>query len=250
MKAIRLKEIENYMKLHQMASFETLAEAFDVSINTVRRDIAQLTTDGVLRKIHGGVAYEEHNEDTVAFQLRSIKLPEEKKSIGKLAASLISEGDIIFVDSGTTTLQLMPYIKDMRVTILTNNLNLVTMASGSPNIDLICTGGKLYNKTSSFIGMQAIQCIRAFNIQKAFMAATGLSIRSGCTNSSSLENEIKRAVVEMSERVYLMADHSKYDVVSLMTFCGLSDLSGFVTDAPPPQMYKEFFEKNNIPCLY
>lgn len=250
MKTIRLMNLEQYILQNKMASYEKLAEVFNVSVNTIRRDVAELVEKGVVKKIHGGVSVNFPQEETTSFQMRSVKNPEAKNKIGKLAADLINDGDVIFIDSGTTTLQLFPYIKDKHVTLLTNNLNIISLAISAPSLEIICTGGKLYRTTNSFIGIQAIKSVRSFNIHKAFMAATGVSLHRGCTNSSSLEYELKRSVVEKSEKVFLMVDHSKYDVVSLMTFCDLSALSGFITDQEPPDKYKSYFNSHQIACIY
>ena len=246
MKQQRLIEIEKYLVENEIASIEKLSSYFNVSINTIRRDINELEDQGVITKIYGGVKLNKRSEKTEPFNTRQIKNINSKEKIGLLAAQLVKDRDIIFIDSGTTTLQILPYICDMDIVIVTNNLNVIVDGIKYPELNIISTGGKLYRLTNSFIGTQAIDIIKSLNIQKAFMAATGISITKGCTNSSSLENEVKRAVVEQSEQIYVLTDYSKYDVISLMSYTSLENINGIFTDIMPPSKYLDFFKKHNI----
>jgi len=158
------------------------------------------------------------------------------------ASELVEDGDIIFVDSGTTTSHMVDSIKDKHnLTILTNNLELMIRAIPYENIHIISLSGTLNRRTLSFAGQSAVNILENYNISKAFMASTGISIENGVTNSSMQEYEIKQTAVQRSKQVYLLADSSKFDVVSLMTYCDLKKINLLVTDSRPPQKFYDLF---------
>lgn len=224
----RINEIRKYIESHQVASFETLAAVFSVSLNTIRRDAELLIQQGAVKKVHGGLSlpesglskYEEregHNEDA-------------KKAIGKKAAALVEEGDIIFIDTGTTTVWMAPFLKNKSITVLTNNLHFINEAKEASNLTIISTGGLFNASTHSFISLDNIEGITSYNIDKAFMAATGISLERSITHASPLENNIKKAVVQKSSRTYILADHSKFGNKALMTFALFKDVEAVITD--------------------
>ncbi len=250
MKIERIKQIEEYLIENKSASLDTLCSVFDVSKNTIRRDINELESRGIVTKVYGGVTLNYQN-DTVPFQQRQIQHTSEKIKIGKLASRLIEDGDIIFVDSGSTTPHILSNIQDKQnITLITNSLNVINEAANYSNINVISTGGILQRKTNSFTGIDAIDFLNKLNINKAFMATTGISINKGVTNTSYLETEIKKVVVKISSLIILMADHSKLDSVALMKYCELTDIDYFITDKIPTKPYMNFFNDKNINVIY
>lgn len=142
---------------------------------------------------------------------------------------------------------MIEYLKDIKnVTILTNNINAIAAAIPFENLNIICLGGSLIRKTNSFEGIRNFEIFKDYNINKAFMAATGISLSSGATNSSPLEYKIKKNIVEKSKEVYLLADDSKFNISALMTYCKLSDIDHLITNTEPPKEYSNYFNENNV----
>jgi DeoR family myo-inositol catabolism operon transcriptional repressor len=250
MKHERIKKIEHYLIEHESVSLDNLCTIFGVSKNTIRRDIAELEARGIIKKVYGGVTLN-IMEETVPFQQRQVQHINAKSMIGKLASSLIQNGDIVFVDSGSTTIHLIPNIKHVEnVTIITNSLNVIVEAAAYPNINVISTGGILQRKTNSFAGIATVNFLKSLNISKAFMATTAVSIEKGVTNTTYLEAEIKKAVVAISDQIVIMADHTKLDQSAFMRYCSLDEIDYFVTDNCPEGKYLEFFDRNNIKLMY
>ena len=190
MKNIRLDLMEQYIIQKDTVSMEDLQQHFDTSINTIRRDVALLIKKGTIEKVYGGVCARK-NEQLTPFDVRTIKHPEAKMRIGRRAAALIEDGDTIFLDSGTTTLHIIQSLADKQnVTIITHNLHAIMAAMPYPNLAVIILPGQLLRKTSSFTGLETVRSLKAYNIKTAFMAATGLSLAGGVTNSSPLEYEL------------------------------------------------------------
>lgn len=249
LKEDRIKEIENYVIKNESVSLDKLCSMFDVSKNTIRRDIAELEKKDTIKKVYGGITLN-NKMTTIPFQEREIKNKGAKQIIAKEASKLVNDGDIIFIDSGTTTMHMIPYLANKRnLTIITNNVNVLVKSFPFRNLNVLATGGSLYRKTNSIIGIEAVDFLRNYNISKCFMASTGVSIEKGVTNSSPLEFEIKRSVINQSNEVILLVDHSKFEKVSLMTYCDLSDIDIFITDKPVEKNYENFFLENDVELI-
>ncbi|PFO02663.1 DNA-binding protein [Bacillus sp. AFS076308] len=240
----RIKKIQEYVLEHQSASLDELVKVFDVSKNTIRRDVQELVDRGELKKVYGGVS--SIHKKLESFQERSVRNQEQKELIAKKAASFIEDGDFIFIDSGTTTIEMFEYLKEKHLTIFTNNIDLIVSAIPHEKINVISIGGMLERKTSSFVNPQNMDLLKDYNIKKAFMASTGISLSNGVTNASPLESELKKTIVSRSSEVYLLVDHDKFDKYGLMTYCSLDDIDYLVTDKVPNDTYQEYAKNHNI----
>lgn len=240
----RLDRIRSFIYKNRMVTLDRICEEFEISKSTLRRDLsAILAEDGNIRKIYGGVTVVSQNT-LVSFEKRNVEHLEEKKRIAAEAARFVENGDVIFIDSGTTAVHLLQAIKEKEnITILTNNIPIIISAIPYANLSVISLSGILDRKTYSFTGASAVQVLRNYNISKAFLAATGFSVANGVANSSTFEAEIKRMAVERSQKIYLLADSSKCGNVALITYCGLEDIDALVTDSPPSQSVCDFMEK-------
>lgn len=247
MKEERLKFMEEYIKEKKICSLDALCEVFDVSKITVRRDVDWLCRKGLIDKVYGGVRYvEQENLETLPYAERDHKNVQEKEKIGKLAAGIILDGDTIFIDSGTTTLRLIRHISDKNVTVFTNNLHVINACVEYANIRLMVSGGEFLGLTKSFMGYGSIAFMDGYHIGKAFLAATGVSLDCGLTNSAPQETEIKKLIVKKSIESYVMIDHDKWDRVSLRTY-GMPDaVTGVITDREPPEKYADYFRRHNV----
>lgn len=233
MKADRMLEMERYILNQGAATMDELRLHFDVSMNTVRRDVAELLKRGTVEKVYGGVCARKNEQVLTPYEVRRRGSEDAKVAIGKRAAELVSDGDIIFIDSGTTTLHMIDFLADKRdLTIITNNLEAINRALPHENITIIALPGQVRRKTRSFTGDDAVNYLRRFNVSIAFMAATGLSSH-GVTNSSPMEYEIKKCAVANAETKVLLLSRAKLGVTGLMTFAQLADFDVLVTDEKP-----------------
>ncbi len=247
MKSRRIDEMTRYINEHGFVGMEELQTAFGVSINTVRRDVAEMVSAGLAQKVYGGVR--SHAPSLLPYEVRSYDGSHQKPLIGRRAAELVEDGDIIFIDSGTTTLWMMQALKEKKgITILTNNIEIVVRAMDDPGIRLIVLPGELNRKTHSLIGDETVSVLKRFNIHKAFMAATGVS-ESGVTNSSPQEYEIKRTAVERSSQTCLMVTGDKFGVTSLLTYASLRDIQTVITDHTIPEAYRTLLDSQGIRCI-
>jgi len=249
MRIQRIDLIEQYITEHKNVSLDTLCEVFDVSKNTIRRDINQLTKQGTIKKVYGGVTVADVTaslKTLTPFSARSGILEKEKDAICKYAASMINDGDIIYVDTGTTSQNLVDYIANKQCTIITNSLQLSLKAVAYPDLTVISLPGKLKRNTLSFAGSETGQYLSTYNISKAFFCCTGVSVENGLTNASIEEYLVKEAVAHNSHTKILMADHTKFGKFALMTYCQLSDIDHIITDCQPDNRFTEYCLNHEI----
>jgi len=238
MRQKRIKEIEGFLMQNEFVALDDLCDRFRVSKITIRRDVAQLVSLGIAKKVYGGVIASPKQENLVSFFARSEFQTEEKRAIGRRAAAMVEEGDIIFVDAGSTTAAMVAFLDPMRrITLITHNLGVIHEVASKKGVRLIVVGGEFLHETYSTVGIEAIEAIRKLNANKAFLGASGISLGKGITNSSSIEAEIKRAIIQVADRRILLADSHKFDRASLVTFCTFAEIDTLITDRPPPEAY-------------
>ncbi len=249
MKSIRIKQMEQYIVEHDLVSMDELRSKFNISMNTVRLDVAQLVSKGAIRKVYGGVCSNQKG-NLVPFEERQGKNIQGKIACGIAAAKLIEDGDIIFIDSGTTTMYMVDYMRECNaVTVITNNLNVINRAIAIPNINLICLPGTLERKTNSFASADTVRALEKYNINKAFMASSGITHSGMVTNASPLEYEIKKAAIAGSHQTILMIDSSKYGKSGMLTYANLSEMKKVIVDEEVNPALLSLFEKNNVEVI-
>ena len=247
MRSQRLAEIEQYIYLHKSVTLDELCKVFRVSKNTIRRDIEIIIQNPDIVKTYGGVTINTQTKKLlISFKERNLRYQEEKRRIAAAAAALVEDGDSIFIDSGTTTPYMLEYLKDKTITLLTNNIEVILQAIPYENITLISLSGTLNRKTLSFTGNNAAKLLSTYNIKKSFLAATGVTLENGATNSSPEETCIKEMAVKKSLEKYLLVDSGKFGIVSLLTYSDIKSFSGIITDKIPEEAFCEYAKEHQV----
>lgn len=230
MRISRLKVMEEYINEKDMVTMDELCSRFNISLNTARTDVGYLVNKGVARKVYGGVCKNQTSR-LAAFEKRRLNMLSSKKEIGRYASTLVEDGDIIFIDSGSTTMHMIDYMDHLQdVTIITHSLEVFNKAVSKPNLTIISLPGALDRKTNSFMQANTQQALEVYNIDKAFMAATSISYDGSINNMSVLECEIKKTAIRRSKKIYLLADSSKFGKSTLMTFGHINEMEMVITD--------------------
>ena len=250
MKINRLALIEDYVVKQGSASLPELSEKFDVSLNTIRRDVAELLKRGRIKKVYGGVTANVSPVTPVA--VREATNGQEKERIGKLAAKLVCDGDTIFLDSGSTTPYLLRWLEGKRdLTVISHNLKVIEAAARLDGVHLIALGGEYNPRTNDFSGLaSSAESLSRYHISRAFLAATAVSVHFGLANTSFLEAEMKRRIAAISDYIVLMADHSKFSKNGAITFCELGTLDAIVTDRCPDEAFVAACQAEKISLYY
>ncbi|TCN19867.1 DeoR/GlpR family DNA-binding transcription regulator [Mesobacillus foraminis] len=244
LKTKRINQIQDYVLEHETVSLDELVEVFGVSKNTIRRDVQMLVEQGDLKKVYGGVAV--NHSTLISFNDRKVRSQLEKQKIAKLAADYVEDGDIIFLDSGTTTFEMLEFIKTKQITVVTNNIDFIVEAMPYENLNIFSAGGMVERKTKSFASFKGEDIFKTYNINKAFMASTGISLRNGVTNSSPLETEIKSSAVKKCSEIFLLVDSKKFDKYALTTYCELKEIDYLITDQLPNENYQQYAMEHDI----
>lgn len=248
MKVKRIEEMEQYIRLKKHVTLDELCDVFDVSKNTVRRDVNEIVKLDGYKKVYGGVEFV--RDFLLPFEERNQRAMDKKKIIASIAAEEISPGDIIFIDSGTTTQYIPDYLdSSIQLTVLTNSLNVINRFVSFNNVTIIVIGEIYKRKTNSFVGLDKTILLDKYNIHKAFMAATAASIGSGLTNSDNQEYDIKRTVVEKSTKVFALLDHEKFGKSALVTYAPLKILDTVITDESLQPDYARYLRDNRVTVL-
>ena len=167
MKNIRLAKMEKMIIEKKIVTLKELQSEFNISMNTVRRDINELIENENIKKIYGGVQYDAKSLEFKNFDERKSKEKDAKELIGRKASRFVEDGDIIYIDSGTTTVNLSYYLCTKKnLTLITNNLQVIFETSHKDNINLISLGGELNKKSFSFADKKTTMFLKDLNIER------------------------------------------------------------------------------------
>lgn len=193
----RQQALLQLLKEQQRVDVEAAASALAVSPTTIRRDLMTFERQHLVKRYHGGatlISGTLHEEDAGSYAPSTDADETQKRAIASYAAGLIDEGDTIFINSSTTTLLLLDYIKDKHVIVVTNNTRVIDYPH-DPLVTVILTGGELYSRRPSLIGSFALQTLSKINADKAFIGVGGISVAAGITTSVLPETEINATMM-------------------------------------------------------
>lgn len=219
------------------AKLSELCTALDSSESTIRRDLNVLAERRMLTKVHGGAIALSNNfsryENDVTEKSRMFV--EEKTAIAKYAASLIDEGDLVYIDAGTTTEKMIDHIPSKNVTFVTNGfMNAKLLAQRGFKVYI--PGGEIKSSTEAIIGAECVISLQHYNFTKCFLGVNGISLSGGLSTPDKSEAIVKGTVIHQSKEVYILADHSKFDRVTSVRFAGLNS-GTIITDRVYDEKY-------------
>jgi DeoR/GlpR family transcriptional regulator of sugar metabolism len=213
--AERRQEIIKLLERDPYVSVADLATRFGVSRAAVRRDLNELHGLGVLERTYGGALKPPKGLKELTFSEREVSHREEKERIGKAAAGYVVQGEIIFIDGGTTTPYILPHLTNFsHLTVATYAVNIINSLVGCDTVDVIAVGGTLQRSAMEFRGFLATTSLDAYGIlcEKMFLAASAISAKTGVMDTGLEAVPLKRKVIELSREVILLADSSKIGV--------------------------------------
>lgn len=248
--AQRREKIQEYLAIHQIARTADLCDLLETSEATVRRDLEWMEQKGILERTHGGAILSQRMILEQEYQQRAQHHPEEKRKIGELAASLIEDGDIVFVNSGTTATQVLQHIRrDARITVFTNNVSAV-MELGEPGFHYHMIGGEFQSRSNSLAGRFALDNLNLIYANKAILGVDGISLKHGCTVPTLPESEVVRKMIERTKgQVIIAADHSKWGVVSNFQVASIDEVNKLISDNRLGASARDSLAEHDIECL-
>ncbi|MDR2795190.1 MAG: DeoR/GlpR family DNA-binding transcription regulator [Spirochaetaceae bacterium] len=245
----RKNMILDLLKTKQAVTVAELSAVLDVSIVTVRKILTALDRQGLLHRTRGGAVSVAmpFRESTVADKLNEAK--REKQAIAARAYSLIENQETIYLDAGTTTLELTRLIKKgpkRDLTLVTNAINLVAELLDMPDIRVILTGGELRHSVISCVGPLAEISIRGLHFDKAFIAANNVNLDFGPSTPVPAEAQVKRTAIESASAAYLLCDSRKFGSASLISIAPLSAFAAIITDNGLDETYCTEFTRAGL----
>ncbi len=229
--AERREEIKNILAARDQAEVKELAEEFQVSEMTIRRDLNKLEDNNLIIRTRGGAIRKNIINDEVPFNTKKIKNKKLKDQISKKAEKLVNPNDTIFLDAGTTTFSLAKQLKCMEATIITNDIYIMLELHKCPSIELICVGGKIQNKVGSIVGSEAVDFINSVYVDISFIGANSISYDNLNLSTPTLEKvSLKNEIISAATKSVLLADRTKLGRKSPYKICQLSSFDVFIVD--------------------
>lgn len=228
---------DNYVAL------EDLMQLLDSSESTVRRDLGELEQEGRLHRVHGGAELFHSLQEELSNQEKSVKNSQIKQALAQKASRFIYDNDVIFIDSGTTTEFLLPFLQGKNVTVVTNSIHHATRLVDL-SIKTIIIGGYVKQTTDASIGSVALEQIRQMNFDKAFLGMNGVD-EAYLTTPDMEEAVIKKAVIANAKVSYILVDGTKIGQVSFVKVAAIDQVT-IITEAASTGILKKIKEKAKV----
>jgi len=253
----RQQRITDLLRTKKLVSAQELAAEFGVSIVTIRRDLDHLVSRGVAARIYGGAALAESAPaesgippERAAYFGRTQIHRAEKAAIARRAAELVQEGETIFIDRGTTTAELARALRSKRcLTVVTSSLAVMNELCDCEHIMVYCLGGMLRGSEASLTGSIAMEALKNFYLDRAFVGAAGVTVDGGMTEYYYDTVDLRRLAMERSRQVVLMADSSKFGMRTFAVVDGLNAVDAIVTDPGIPADCASLIEQLGVSLL-
>ena len=246
----RQQAIADQVRTHGRVSVSGLADAFAVTSETVRRDLAVLERGGHLERVHGGAVRSGTTPSIgeLGIDERTVENPIAKAAIGRAAMRFLpSDGGSLLIDAGTTTYQAALEIpRDRHLNVMTHAIPIASVLAVHPTISLHVIGGRVRGITQAMVGADTVDALRRLRVTTAFVGTNGISSAHGLSTPDPEEAAVKSAIVRAAERVVVLADSSKVDREELSSFAGLDRVDVLVTDAVPDPAAATAFDARGI----
>lgn len=218
------------------ASVKELAAALYISEPSIRRDLARLEQQQLIKRVHGGAMLDETGASRIKipFVIRELESADEKGRLARRAAALVPDGAVLFLDASSSAYRMVPFLTEKKdLTVITSGLR-ATSALAEQGIRVICTGGDVMNTCLSLVGDGAVEAIRNYHADLCFFSCRGLSLNGELSDISREENAVRREMIARSDASYLLCTESKVDKQYYHRLCHVTDLSGILTESSLP----------------
>lgn len=228
--AERHRRIQELLREHRVVRVSVLSELLGVSEVTIRRDLEALERRGQLERTHGGAVATQWMRAEPAYLEAISSHPDEKRAIGETAAASVEPGDVLYLNGGTTTLQVFRHLRAPGIKVVTNHVG-IALEAADRDVELLLLGGHYRAPSNSLVGPFATDALRRTHATRAFIGVEGISIGSGLTTPVAAEAEIAQVMIEQTRgRVAVVADHTKIGTVADFVIAPLELVDVLVVD--------------------
>lgn len=234
MQTLRHPEILDLARREGKVTVEGLARHFDVTLQTIRRDLAELAEAGRLERVHGGAVLPSGTSN-IGYEERRRLQASAKTAIARACAALIPNDASIFINIGTSTEAVARELMAHRnLMVVTNNMNVAGILLGNPDCQIILAGGSLRRSDGGLVGALTVQTIRQFKFDLAVIGCSALDADGDLLDFDIQEVGVSQTIIAQSRRTFLVADHTKFQRSAPARIASLSEVDAFVTDKPLP----------------
>lgn len=235
----------------QSVSTAELMKEFNVSIETVRRDLLEMEKQGRLVRVHGGAIKSGEMKKFSDLSHRIEENISEKEELCNIGAMTVREGDIIYIDSGSTAIHFSRIIKNVisRLTVVTHSLDVFELLHDKEGFEVIVCGGYFYSAEKAFYGKMVTDTINNLHVNKAYIFPSAISLNGGIGDFCHELLRVQQAVIKQSHEVYFLADSEKFEKQAFLKLCDMSADYTYITDSGLNATYYEMYNENNIKVL-
>ena len=245
----RRNQILSALEAEKRVLVPELAKKFEVTEETIRRDLEKLDKEGLLKKTYGGAVMADNLSAELPYRMRVETNKAQKLIIAEKLHRLIEPNENIMLDASSTCVHIAKKLKNKdKLAIITNSVEILMECSGYENISIISTGGVLRRPSLSLVGNSAIHVLDQLTADRAIISCKGLDFEKGIMESNIDEAEIKKAMASNCKQLILAVDSSKFNRLSFAKTLDLQQVHTVVSDHIPAE-WASFFKKNNIYCL-
>ncbi|MBC8584361.1 DeoR/GlpR transcriptional regulator [Oscillospiraceae bacterium NSJ-64] len=235
----RRNEIKDILLTQKSITVTELSQQFEVTEETIRRDLKLLEENGFLTRTYGGAYIEEGSVTQLEEELKQTSNLSGYQRIAKKCTQFIKNGDCIFLDSSNISISLCEQIQSMHLTVLTNSLKVINYLCAFQNIRLVSLGGNYSPAYQCFCGRGALTGLSNYHLDTAFLSCASLDIVHGLTDTSETTAQLRSAVLDHSKNTFLIADSTKFDRTSFHTIGSLDKVDAVITDIRLPERWKQ-----------
>lgn len=244
----RIQMILNYLGEHKRINVEEICNLCNVSRDTARRDLVKLEEKGAILRTRGGALLPTLTKEIKSYKDRLYNGSKEKKAIGKLAASLIKNGDKIIMDTSTTVQACSEFLQADNCTVITNSINQADILSNKPEVRIHLLGGQLNQEQRFLYGPSVISMLSNYYVDKTFIGTCGLT-EEGVMVSFEEDGFVMKKMIEQTDQVILLVDSSKFGKKGFFKVADLSQIDIIITDQLPDKSLMDVFDHYEISVM-
>lgn len=248
--AERRQIIINMVQKDKRVLVSELSQKFNVTEETIRRDLEKLEKEGIVTRTYGGAITNSHTNEDLPFTTRNATNSEIKRQIAAKALNLINDGDTLMIDPSSTSLELMKLLHQRKnITVITSSIHILQELISS-GINIISTGGALRARSMSLVGTSAQETVMKYNVDKVILSCKALSLDKGIMDSNEPECELKKTMLQQAGKAILLADHSKFDKTAFVKLMEFEDIDVLITDQEPEQAWMDMLTERSVEVLF
>jgi DeoR/GlpR family transcriptional regulator of sugar metabolism len=244
----RKQQILGILKREGQVIAKDVAEAMEVSEDTIRRDLRELAQEGLLQRVHGGAL--PASPAMADFAGREALTAEGKVAIGRAAAGMVRAGQVVILDGGTTARQVARHIPmELKATVVTHSPTIALELVNHADIEVILIGGRFFKHSLVAVGAAAVEAIAGIHADVFFMGVTGVHAKTGLTTGDFEEAAVKRALCRAAAETFVLASSEKLGAASPYAVVGLDEVSGIIVERGADKTLTKPFEKRGVTVI-